>query len=895
MSILNKVTLQNLKKNRTRTLVTIIGIVLSVAMFTAVTTSVSSMQNYVMEVTIDQEGTWQGKVSDLNQKQTEKIFADDKVEKATMLQTVGYASVDVKNGDKPYLYIMGLDGKQGDLLAIHMLSGHMPETENEILLPEHLKKNGGLDYEIGDTLTLGVGERQLNGYRMGQNNLYLEGEEELVVEKTITYTVVGFYERPSFEDYSAPGYTALTMAGNNGKDLYDAYVALEDMGDIYNWLDTEFKDYKGEVHTELLRYSGKSDEDSLNGVLYSMAGVLIGIIMFGSVSLIYNAFSISVNERIKQFGLLKSIGATKKQIMHSVLFEAFTLCAIGIPLGLLAGIGGIAVTFRFTGGLFDRILNDVGVSLHLSVSGAAVAIAVAVGIITVLISAWLPARKAVRISAIASVRQNNDIKITGKKVKTSKLTLKLFGFEGMLASKNYKRNKRRYRATVMSLFMSIVLFVSADSFCTYMLESVDTIDEGQDYDLGLYVYEEDTNETADLGSLKERLAQCQGVTKIAYTLESDMLDDFTVNLAQESINPEYQKFENSRLDGETAQVYVGITFIDDETYKEFLEEQKLDPAVYMNPKTPVAVAMDFVQKWDDSEQKYVNFRGLKETPAKARIRYPKQEIDGYKYDTWDFQELDGVESTVYVYKNAAGEQKKYSEAEAENTTELQIGTTIERGPFFMGIGYGRVELLYPYSMREQILGSYATENTNALQGGYFYVQSDSPAATEQEMRELLAGLGIGNSIHNRAENMESERALVTVVTVFAYGFIVLISLIALANVFNTISTNIQLRRREFAMLRSVGMTRKGFRKMMDFECILYGVKGLLYGVPTALAVTWLIYKSINEGIMMPYLFPWKSILISAVSVFAVVFATMLYGMHKLNRENTIDALKNENL
>lgn len=143
--------------------------------------------------------------------------------------------------------------------------------------------------------------------------------------------------------------------------------------------------------------------------------------------------------------------------------------------------------------------------------------------------------------------------------------------------------------------------------------------------------------------------------------------------------------------------------------------------------------------------------------------------------------------------------------------------------------------------------------------------------------------------------MESERALVTVVTVFAYGFIVLISLIALANVFNTISTNIQLRRREFAMLRSVGMTRKGFRKMMDFECILYGVKGLLYGVPTALAVTWLIYKSINEGIMMPYLFPWKSILISAVSVFAVVFATMLYGMHKLNRENTIDALKNENL
>ena len=148
-------------------------------------------------------------------------------------------------------------------------------------------------------------------------------------------------------------------------------------------------------------------------------------------------------------------------------------------------------------------------------------------------------------------------------------------------------------------------------------------------------------------------------------------------------------------------------------------------------------------------------------------------------------------------------------------------------------------------------------------------------------------------ITNLVANLDTERNLILLVKIFSTGFIVLISLISAANVFNTISTNINLRRREFAMLKSIGMTRKGFNKMMNYECLLYGLKGLLYGIPAATGITYLIYRSMLNGIHINFFVPIDSVIIAVGSVFLVVFATMLYSMSKVKKENTIDALKTE--
>lgn len=222
--------------------------------------------------------------------------------------------------------------------------------------------------------------------------------------------------------------------------------------------------------------------------------------------------------------------------------------------------------------------------------------------------------------------------------------------------------------------------------------------------------------------------------------------------------------------------------------------------------------------------------------------------------------------------------------------DIKVGQIAEELPLGVETAYGDcLTLIYPHSAMKTLYGD---EDLNAN----FFFESENPGESYEAMAKTLDNTGLDTSgLHNVADNIESQRALITIVNVFSYGFIVLISLIAAANVFNTISTNINLRRREFAMLKSVGMTQKGFNKMMNFECLLYGIKGILYGIPVSIGITYLIFRSVNEGWAAGFYIPWYSIAIAVGSVFAVVFATMIYSMSKIKKDNTVDALKNENL
>ncbi|NLB21936.1 MAG: ABC transporter permease, partial [Clostridium sp.] len=168
-------------------------------------------------------------------------------------------------------------------------------------------------------------------------------------------------------------------------------------------------------------------------------------------------------------------------------------------------------------------------------------------------------------------------------------------------------------------------------------------------------------------------------------------------------------------------------------------------------------------------------------------------------------------------------------------------------------------------------------------------------AVFKKMVDQLTDSNLSQSnLFNIASVVERNRALINVINIFSFGFIILISLIAAANVFNTISTNIHLRKREFAMLKTVGMTPKGFKKMMTYESVLYGLKGLLYGLPVAIGVTYLIYLAMSNGIDFEFFIPWYSLIIAIGSVFIVVFSTSAYGMNKIRQDNPIDALKSEN-
>ncbi|MBQ8804573.1 MAG: ABC transporter permease [Tyzzerella sp.] len=870
MSIFQKVTLQSLKKNKTRTVVTVIGIVLSAAMICAVTTFVSSIYNYALENAIYVDGDWHGSALDAKWRTYEDIWNTGEVSNAVYAQQVGYAIAEgCQNEYKPYLFVLGVSEDFRETMPVHITSGEYPADSNEILLPDHLAHNGGVQYELGDTLTLELGDRMSEGYALGQNNPYLHEEEsvgeELAVRETREYTVVGFYERPSFEEYSAPGYTAITIRDKETyyPYLYNVWFKMEKAKDVYTFM--EENQLSGNTNSSVLTYSGVSRLDGFDTMITALAAIVIGLIMFGSVSLIYNAFAISVSERTKQFGLLSSVGATKKQLRRMVFFEALVVSVIGIPLGILAGVGGIGVTLMIIGHKFQAWIG-YPIPLRVSVSPISIVIAAVIALVTVLISAWIPSKRATRITAVEAIRQNQDISVKGKTVKTSKLVYKLFGLPGMLANKHYKRNRKKYRATIISLFMSIVLFVSASAFTDYLMESVTGGFASYGYDLRFMCKEEDLQQAGiSRDELLEKLGTSKSVTDAAYT---------------------QSRYLGGKVQGE--EVSTIITFVNDSKFEELLKEYELDEEAFMNPDNPLAVAVDGFAAYDPNEEKYVKKNILESDNSRLAFSVEK-EFEGYIYHGQVHQE-DGT--LVNQYLNQETEEiMTLPMEEAYEDIALETGKIIYEAPYFVDDSYGLI-LIYPTSLAEAVIPCVDIANYS-----YRYLfQSDNHSESYTAMEEILSenGFDYGN-LTDYAERVEEDRSIITIIQVFSYGFIVLISLIAAANVFNTISTNISLRRREFAMLKSVGMTSKGFNRMMNFECLLYGSRALLYGLPVSIGITYLIYLAVTAGYMTEFRLPWTAIGIAVLSVFAVVFATMVYSMRKIKKDNPIDALKNENL
>lgn len=922
MNIFNKVTLQSLRKNRIRTIVTIIGIMLSTALICAVTTSFASVRQYAINYFEYTDGKWQGMEKDIDYETFNIINSSDEVKDKAVLSYIGYADIGSDNSYKPYLYISGFSEDESGIAPIHIISGRLPQNSGEILLPEHLAENGEVTYREGDILKLEIGDRVADTdkildmdlddlHYMVRENIDLIGKytlkqdiplvavddesgktvsaEKIAVREIREFTVVGIYSRPEFEDYFSPGYTALTTPDEYTEDAqYTVFYRMKDIGNIYNFMNKN--GFEGRTHSELLMFSGVSRYASFYGVIYGLISVVIGLIMFGSIMLIYNAFSISVSERTKQFGLLSSIGATKKQLRKMVRFEATALSFIGIPLGILLGIVGMWITFLAIGSRFSAFSgNAYPEPMRICLSPSALIAACVIAFVTIRISAWIPSTRATRISAVEAIRQNIDIK-QKKHIKTPKIVYKLFGLPGMLAHKYFKRSKKKYRSTIISLFMSIVLFISSYAFTSYLIGAAGDANEtyGMDYIYYLYNSPDESGKKVDVDDLLSRIKNTEYIKNVAYN--SIVSSDFRISekfIKKETLNSESAPLFDSgtcnpQKDG--FRVLDGnIFFVDDSTYKAVLNQFGLSEEKFMDKNAPLGIAIDNTLSFakDTGRMIRTEFFDCEEFEI-SKFTFDK--IEGYSYPY-----VDG--DTVIYNRDDYNGQKEVPFDECSNEVTFRIGKVIEEAPFFISYCEGSV-FIYPYSS----IDTFFDEKSEDLNSIIYSITSKDTERGFKALESMMNDINLStDSLYNYSEEVESRRSTIIIVKVFAYGFIVLISLIAAANVFNTITTNINLRRREFAMLRSVGMTAKGMRKMLNFECLLYGTKALLYGLPASAGVTYLIYRSINKGIDTPFMIPWKAVGISVLSVFIVVFATMMYSMRKLKKDNPIDALKNENL
>ncbi|AWE07268.1 ABC transporter permease [Lysinibacillus sp. 2017] len=847
MNIFNKVALQGLLKNRTRTIVTIIGVILSAAMITGIATFATSLQNYMVNGSIMKYGDWHVGFSDVDKAFIEQQQEDDRIANTITFENIGYAALEnSKNEHKPYVFIAGFDQNTYGELPITLTTGHYPENNSEIIVPSHLKENGEVSIAIGDTVTLNIGQRMQNEQSLSQYDAYQGQSETLNAQQEKTYTVVGTFSRPTFEEASAPGYTIITTAENlEETSSFSAFIKMDNPRNVHDYVD-EVKQQHFMYNDNVLRFMGLSNDKTFNTLLYSVGAILVALIMLGSVFLIYNAFTISLNERMRQFGILLSVGATAKQLRNSVLFEGLCIGAVGIPLGVLVGIPTVSGVLSLVSKNFSNIAYS-GVPLTLHVSMPIILIAVAISFVTILVSAYIPARKAANTPVMACIRQTNEIKVEMKEIQTSKWTEQLFGLERTLALKNFRRNKRRYRTIVLSLTLSVVMFVSASAFKTTLQQAADSSAVSTDYDL---LFFSENMQEDEATQLFEKFQNVEGIYGGSY----QAMMDYSTDVHVDDVTSGFRQTINAEPTNGTIDLPLDVQFLEDELYFDFLNQLGLNPAEYTGHNAK-AIAVAKVLPNDATDYMDV-FTKQSKLLVLTPMTNDGEQVEAHSVD------MTFVETyPIDPLPKQLSEVKPYT---------------------FM--------VVVPYQQIEE----WGLTGVPMDRGLTFQSKDTTSAVTDMGKIAQAQAISSEYTIYNANEIFEQNRNIIFIIDLFTIVFIVMISLIAIANVFNTISTNIRLRRRELAMLRSVGMSDRNFNKMMRFECALYGFQTLLFGLPISGLLAWLIYKGMSAGgADVQFKFPWMSITISIIGVFIIIFITTMYALHMIKKENIIDALRDD--
>lgn len=846
-SIFHKVARQSLKMNRTRTFVTVIGVALSTALFTAVATFGTSIVGFMVDSEIAKGGNWHITFSGVPVSRLEEWKADPEAEETVSFENKGYAVLEgagEQSAEKPYLFIAGFSDEAFGKLPVSLTCGRMPENTGEIIVPAgSIAAKAGVWIGVNDTLTLSVGERRENGEVLTQCDPYRQGETLEAAEER-TYTVVGTFERPVFELHSAPGYTVITKADGEAESE-SLYIALKNPRSVWDYGQKRGAESSYGVNESLLRFMGISDNKLFNTFLYTVGGVLIAIIMTGSVFLIYNSFHISLNERMHQYGILMSVGATAKQLRGAVLYEGICIGCIGIPVGMAVGIGCVVLMLPAVAKNFTGIIN-YGKMLTLSVSFPALLGSALISLVTILISAYIPAKKAVATPVMDCIRQSGGIKVGTKAIRVRKTAWKFYGLEGTLALKNFRRNKRRYRSIVLSLTLSVILTVTGSAFGT-ALNKIMSEYTGQKADGDIHLATQDMT-PEDFEELYRGLTGIEGIGRS--TWQADYFYRAQTDELPEDFLAAYREAEGDDSAGTVQKMTLYTQFIEDDIYEEYIGELGLPLEEYTGPEGKILGCLL------NGEEHITYFTG------------------------------DSMNFTIESASGGEGRTVCMTFAEAY---PLDAAYVLEDDSVYY------LFVTAPLSARERFAGLETTDGRAHL-GAFFW--SENPAELLRKIQDRLIEEEVmaNYSLMNVSQAFELYRSAEFIISIFTCMFVFMISLIAVANVFNTISTNIRLRRREFAMLRSVGMSDRGFRRMMRFECAFYGMRTLAVGVPAAIFLSWLIHRAImtvEELDNVAFTFPFGALGLSVLEVFGIVFVTMAYASRKIRKENIIDALRDE--
>jgi len=919
MGLIKKLVIKDLLLNKKRTIATIVGIVLSLALFVSVLTMYISAVDGLIDYNKKTSGNYHAVFYNVNPSDVDSFKNNREIETINDVKKIGYANIDYKVSDKDsmkydYACLQAIDKEQFKNLALDFVEGSFPTNEKEVLITNKYKLK--FNVSVGDTISLNIGKKVVDEEATkaaqaenDKNNTdskektkseEVEEKTKVVDAKKESFKVVGVVTNSILHrNYDTDSLPIITIATNNTKSVEDSLYIRYKKSSLDKWakmtadilgidehslgfynegftytdkVDEELKKAKYEYHINegVLSLEKSYIKNEYTRELVPIIIALIAIVMIGSIICIKNSFDISIMEKIKQHAMLKSVGATKKQIRKSVLFEASVMLLIAIPFGIGVGLLAAGIMLRVTNYYIKDIIKNM--QFNLSYSYEVIIIAVILVIMTIFISALLPAIKSSRISIIEAIKNSEQIKLKSKKIKAPKYIKKLFGIGGTISYKNMKRNKKKYRKVIIAISISVFLFITIFTLLSFVYKIMET-EYKLEYNVSTYMFDEnkemDLNSTLSFDNIKRA-----SIIKGNYR---DVKDAKNTTEFKEAQNKAYGGNHTGDIPS-----YIEVCCLDKAEQNRYLKELGLSE----NDIKDKAILINYVEAsyYDNNDKK-------------------EEKIQVYDVNVNDTMELtEDVKDIESDGENATQGENKNNNI---TSTPVKIACVTDKTPF--GMRKGTIGTIYDNGVlvvsAEYFKKIFENAKDKYVDTRAFYYSND-PDKLTSDIKTIFPDEEGGAFIQNYAEVEKQYKKIMSLVSILIYGFIAALFVIGITNIFNTIVSSMQLRKREFATLKSIGMTKKEFRRMIRLESVFVGAKalliGLVLGAVVILGVTYYALRKMGSFDLFNFktiieFTPFAAIAGSIVIVIAVILVIMLYSLNKINKQNIIETIRNDNI
>lgn len=885
MSITKKLALRHLKQNKTRSVLTVLGITISVVMLTVIFTCATSFAHYYGERAINTNGNWHFFVKTGYESAKKYLLSD------SSLKDIGFEK-DLSSEEQSYKiysdkanYLRTGTIYQGDAQYIKdtvtcKYDGALPKSDNEIMVEQSLIKNNGLELKIGDEIKIAVGSRLKGDFVILPVKGNYQFGERFEKEKDETFKVVGILHN---NEPTERGAIIRGMSDLKSKNLVAygkikkitpfSYIKINGIYDKFGFTKKKRAFNVGE-NTGFLnsRLAFSIDKNNLPQVLKLTAiGIVVFAVIFvSSFAMIYNSFALSVGEQIKYLGMLSSVGATRKQKKKTLYFEGAILGGIGIILGIALGLLATFISQSTMNAKIVSIMEGYNDNIKYSthISWWVLCLIVILAALTVFVSIISPVQKAARITAIDAIRKTDEIKRKGK-IRTPFIITKLFGFEGDIAFKNLRRNGRKSRTIIACICICAVLFLSCNYFCETFKEA-----SNLDYELPYQLtFQYSAESKAQLEKARNYLKTNKRVKRF-YSIWSgwysilrgeinpyDNSREYDMSFQNESIFVDKYKFIATQDITYTAHL------LDDEDFDALCKKNGIDYKKYYSPDKDGSIKTIVINGIDRNDEPIFNNNLLGKTIG-------CYDIDSEKTERENKLDENGNQVNFY-YKTGRTSLYKFCDF-----------IKYDKDNPICNLDSNGIAFYAPKSVYDKL---YDVDNFYFNYG----TETDEPYKVEKELKDYLSENEADGDVYNNYNWMMKEKSIISAVQFLSYAFILLITLITVFNIINTMTAQIAGRKKELAMLKSVGMTPKEFKKTLIFESMFYGLFGLLFGVPLSLVINRVVGYIISKDNPIPFSVNIWLYLIACVAVFVIIGLTMIYSLKLIKNNSIIDSLKDD--